>query len=211
MIHHFRRHIWFYLAAVLGILLWLALDGLGQSLRIALAGDVFFAAYLVSAARRMDASSPAAIRSRSAASDEGILIIVLITLAAMMLSFVSIFGLVNAPGPTHLPLLLLSLASVPLGWVTLHTVMAWHYAHEFYAPGPDAGDTGGLGFPGTVEPTVWDFLYFSFVIGMTAQVSDVQITNGDLRRLALFQGVVSFFFNAVIVALAVNVAIAQAH
>ncbi len=211
MIHHFRRHIWFYQAAVLGMLLWMVLGRLGQPLRIALAGDVFFAAYLVSAAWRMDTSSPAAIRSRSAASDEGILIIVLITLAAMMLSLIAIFGLVNAPGPTHLPLLLLSLASVPLGWVTLHTVMAWHYAHAFYRPRPDGGDTGGLDFPGTKEPTVWDFLYFSFVIGMTAQVSDVQITSGGLRRLALFQGVVSFFFNAVIVALAVNVAIAQAH
>lgn len=207
MFHHFRRHLWFYQAAVLGVLVWVVLRHLEQPLRLALAGDVFFLFYLVSAAWRIQASSPAVIRERAAVSDEGIFVILLITLAAVVLSFLAIFGLVNAPGGRHLPLFLLSLACVPLGWLTLHTVMAWHYAHEYYGPRTD----GGLVFPGTKEPEVWDFLYFSFVVGMTAQVSDVQITDGGLRRLALLHGVVSFFFNTVIVALAVNVAIAQAR
>lgn len=206
MSHHFRRHLWFYQAAVLGVLTWAVLRHLEQPLRLALAGDAFFLAYLVSAAWRIDTSSPDVIRERAAASDEGILVILLVTLAAVALSFTAIFGLVNAPGAGHLPLFLLSLASVPLGWLSLHTVMAWHYAHEYYGPGTE----GGLDFPGTKEPEVWDFLYFSFVVGMTAQVSDVQITDGGLRRLVLLHGVVSFFFNTVIVALAVNVAIAQA-
>lgn len=209
MSHHFRRHLWFYQAALLGVLVWVALRHLDQPLRLALAGDVFFFAYLVSAAWRMNISSLDVIRERAAVSDEGILVILLLTIAAVALSFTAIFGLVNAPGPEHLPLFLLSLASVPLGWITLHTVMAWHYAHEYY--GPEGDEEGGLDFPGTKEPGLWDFLYFSFVIGMTAQVSDVQISHGALRRMVLVHSVVSFFFNTVIVALAVNVAIAHAR
>jgi uncharacterized membrane protein len=211
MSHHFRRHLWFYQAAILGILAWAAMRHLDTAPRVALAGDVFFLVYLISAAWRIDTASPDTIRQRAALSDEGILVILLIVIAAVVLSFAALFGLVNASHPPHLPLLLASLAAVPLGWLTLHTLMAWHYAHEYYAPHPHGGDAGGLEFPGTKEPEAWDFVYFSFVIGMAAQVSDVQVSDGGIRRMVLFHGVVSFFFNAVILALAVNVAIAEAH
>lgn len=210
--HHFRRHLSFYLALLLGVILWAALHGLEGPLRLALAGDLFFATYLVAAGWRMIGASPDSIRKQAEQDDEGILVIILLTVASVVLSFVAIFGLVNAPGTRHLGLFLLSLAGVPLGWLTLHTVMTWHYAHLFYAPGDgDGKDRGGLEFPGTDEPVMSDFLYYSFVVGMTAQVSDVQVSAQGLRRLTLLHGVISFFFNAVIVALAVNVAIGQAH
>jgi uncharacterized membrane protein len=64
---------------------------------------------------------------------------------------------------------------------------------------------GGLEFPNCTQPDYWDFLYFSFVIGMTSQVSDVQILSRRLRRLALFHGVLSFFFNTAIVAMSINI------
>jgi uncharacterized membrane protein len=210
--HHFTRHMWFYLALLLGVILWAALRGLEGPLRLALAGDLFFATYLLAAGLRMVGASPDSIRKQAVRDDEGILVIILLTVASVVLSFVAIFGLVNAPGSRHLGLFLLSLAGVPLGWLTLHTVMTWHYAHLFYAPGDgDRKDKGGLEFPGTGEPVMSDFLYYSFVVGMTAQVSDVQVSGRGLRRLTLLHGVISFFFNAVIVALAVNVAIGQAH
>jgi uncharacterized membrane protein len=99
--------------------------------------------------------------------------------------------------------------SVPLGWLTLHTVIAFHYAHLYYAAGPPKGgartDARGLGFPGAEEPTLWDFLYHSFVVGMTSQVSDVQVQSAEMRRLVLIHGVTSFFMNTVLLALAVNV------
>ena len=60
---------------------------------------------------------------------------------------------------------------------------------------------------GDVEPGSWDFLYYSFVVGMTAQVSDVQVLSTAMRRVTLAHGVVSFFYNTVLLALAVNVAI----
>jgi uncharacterized membrane protein len=153
------------------------------------------------------------LRRRASFADEGNLLIVLITLAAIVLSFGSIFSLLNAtqqPDALQLGLLLLT---VPLGWTTLHTSMAFHYAHLFYRPQiSDRNDNaGGLQFPNSPEPGIWDFLYYSFVVGMTAQVSDVQVVSSDMRRMTLAHGVVSFFFNTVIVALAVNVAVGAAH
>jgi uncharacterized membrane protein len=90
--------------------------------------------------------------------------------------------------------------------------MALHYAHLFYSAPTlhDGPATGGLQFPETQEPEPWDFLYYSFVIGMTAQVSDVQVCSVAMRRVTLAHGVVSFFFNTVILALAVNVAVGTA-
>ena len=98
--------------------------------------------------------------------------------------------------------------TVFISWTTLHVIYAVHYAHIYYDPTERKDDgkvRGGLEFPGTKEPDYWDFVYFSFVVGMTCQVSDVQITARHLRHLATAHGVVSFFYNTVVVALAVNV------
>ncbi|MBV9521722.1 MAG: DUF1345 domain-containing protein, partial [Alphaproteobacteria bacterium] len=65
---------------------------------------------------------------------------------------------------------------------------------------------GGLAFPGEARPDYWDFLYFAFVVGMTCQVSDVQVTSRAMRRLTLIHGIVAFFFNTVILALTINIA-----
>lgn len=215
MSHHLRRHLPFYVALLMGVAAWFGLGmvaGVDSASRLALAGDVFFAAYLASAFVRMRGSTPQAIRKHAADGDEGILIIILITLGAVVLSLDAIFGLVNASDHSNPAILLLSLLGVPLGWTTLHTVMAFHYAHRYYAPHADGGgkDAGGLDFPGDAEPSAWDFMYYSFVIGMTAQVSDVEVSDPALRRMTLLHSIPSFFFNTVILALAVNVAVAQA-
>jgi uncharacterized membrane protein len=93
--------------------------------------------------------------------------------------------------------------------------MAVQYAHVYYAQiarDNDAHrDAGGLIFPGAIDPVAADFLYHSFVIAMTAQVSDVQVCRSSMRRVVLWHGVASFFFNAVILALAVNVASGLTH
>ena len=87
-------------------------------------------------------------------------------------------------------------------------MFALHYAHSYYAdadPRDSRRHGGGLAFPGERNPEYWDFLYFSFVIGMTFQVSDVQIQDHSLRSIALVHGVVAFFFNVVIMALTINI------
>jgi uncharacterized membrane protein len=92
-------------------------------------------------------------------------------------------------------------------WTLTHTIVALHYAHHFYGDDETREgrqDRGGLGFPDKNLPDYWDFLYFSFVVGMTCQVSDVQVTSRAMRRMVLAHGVLSFFFNTFILALAVN-------
>ena len=106
----------------------------------------------------------------------------------------------GARQPTQL---VLAITTIVLSWAFIHTMFALHYAHEFY----DDEGGGGLTFPGPdEEPDYWDFMYFSFVIGMTSQVSDVGITSKPIRRTVAAHGVVSFVFNVALLALTVNIA-----
>jgi uncharacterized membrane protein len=105
----------------------------------------------------------------------------------------------------HVLRIVLASLSMLASWTLTHTMFALYYAHHYYGTGDaDHADRGGLQFPGEPTPDYWDFFYFSFVIGMTCQVSDVQVGSRPMRRLVLIHGVLSFFFNAVILALAVN-------
>lgn len=93
-----------------------------------------------------------------------------------------------------------------LSWVMVHTVFTFHYAHMYYDV-PDKGSTkvsGGLDFPNEDEPDYIDFAYFSFVIGCTFQVSDVEISSRKIRRMALLHGLLSFGLNTFVVALTIN-------
>jgi uncharacterized membrane protein len=93
-----------------------------------------------------------------------------------------------------------------LSWLTTHVSFAYRYAHEYYTVDGACGPEGGLVFPGDEKPDYLDFIYFSFVLGMTFQVSDINITAKKLRRLATVQGLIGFLFNTVILALSVNIA-----
>lgn len=90
-------------------------------------------------------------------------------------------------------------------WLLVHTIFALHYAHGYYQDSTTNADQGGLDFPDDREPDYWDFFYFSFVIGMTSQVSDVEISSRQLRRLALLHGILSFFFNTTLLAMSINI------
>jgi uncharacterized membrane protein len=103
--------------------------------------------------------------------------------------------------------LLLTLLTVIFSWMLVHTVYGLRYAHAFYGDSDEPGmnrHAGGLIFPGDPSPDYFDFAYFSFVIGMTCQVSDVQITSRRMRRITLFHSVLSFGFNTMILALLIN-------
>ncbi len=219
---HIRHHGAFYVAVAAGIIVWILAWRLGWPIPPVLGGDAFFVIYLafvVSARIRMNSDD---LRRHAGEEDEGILIIILLAVAAIVFSLTAIFALLNQAGRPGAWQLACAIASVPLGWLTLHTIAAFHYAHLYYAPSderpadaspPDVsiGDAGGLQFPGDAAPGAWDFLYYSFVIGMTAQVSDVTVLTSNMRRLTLAHGVLSFFYNTVLIALAVNLAITQAR
>lgn len=96
-----------------------------------------------------------------------------------------------------------------LSWVLVHTLFALRYAHIYYGNDVDnpSNHAGGLEFPGEKRPEYFDFAYFSFVLGMTFQVSDVAITSRPLRTLAMFHGMISFAYNTVMIALVINLTV----
>lgn len=104
--------------------------------------------------------------------------------------------------------LAISISTVVLSWILVHSIFAMRYAHAYYAGARSAARpdvAGGLIFPEEKNPDYFDFAYFSFVIGMTCQVSDVQISARALRRTALWHGLIAFGFNTAILALLVNI------
>ncbi len=211
---HLRHHARFYLTALLGVLVWFAVPDLDPAIRSTLAGDAFFATYLLVTGIQIARATTASMRRRASYEDEGVLVIFLMAVAAVVVSELAIFDLIHNEGlPVRLRLGL-AVVTVLLAWLTMHTIAAVHYAHIYYArasdPHDEDGDAGGLMFPGTPVPDFSDFLYYAFVVGMTAQVSDVQVSNRRMRRITLAHGVLSFLFNTVLLALAVNVAASQA-
>lgn len=211
---HLRHHTRFYLTGLLGFGAWLLSPALNPALRLTVAGDVFFASYLLATGIQIARATTSSMRRRAAYEDEGIVVIFLITIAAIVVCELAIFDLIHSediPGRLRLGL---AVVTVLLAWTTMHTIAAVRYAHVYYAPARDPhdedGDAGGLSFPGTPAPDFSDFIYYAFVVGMTAQVSDVQVTSRRMRRLTLGHGVLSFLFNTVLLALAVNIAASQA-
>ncbi len=154
------------------------------------------------------------MRLRAALQDEGQFVILLLTAGAAVFSMITValelHGLKDLPAESTAEHVGLAAATIVCSWFVTHTMFALHYAHGFYIdPDPDddkEASRGGLDIPGCPRPDYWDFLYFSVTIGMTFQTSDVQIKNRALRRQALAHGVLSFFFNTVILALSVNIA-----
>ena len=200
------RHRTFWVALLTGIVAGigaLALP-LGDAARALVAADMFFAVYLVGIIGQAHKATPDDLRRHAAERDEGLPFILVLALGAVLISLTAILLVLQKPA--GLVEGTLALAAVPLGWAMVQMVMAMHYAHAFYAP----GDQKRLAFPGTDAPGLWDFLYFAFGIGMTAQVSDVTVRTGLLRRWVLGHAVGSFFYNTVILALAVNAGVALA-
>jgi uncharacterized membrane protein len=165
--------------------------------------DVAIGFYLVMAFRLMAGCDVNHIRRRAALQDEGRFTILVLVVASALASLMAI--LAELSGGSRQPAqLALAGVTILLSWAFMHTIFALHYAHDYY--GDKAAKTGGLSFPGEEAPDYWDFVYFSLVIGMTSQVSDVAITARPLRRLAAAHGVVSFIFNVTLLALMVNIA-----
>ncbi|EEQ00077.1 DUF1345 domain-containing membrane protein [Yersinia ruckeri] len=76
----------------------------------------------------------------------------------------------------------------------------------FYLNQPTPEKVLPLIFPDQIaKPTYWDFLYFAFTIGVASQTADVSIGSPDVRRVVLFQSVLSFIFNMTILGLSINV------
>jgi uncharacterized membrane protein len=201
----YRRHGRFLIAFVLGLGAGLVAWAFSFTLVIALlvAADSFFLIYLLLTARIVGSTGPDDLRRHAEDEDEGLALILLLAGMAVLVSVTAIFLVLNAD-ESSLAARLTALVSLPLGWATVHTLIAFHYAYLHYR---DEEKAKGFAFPGKGDPDAWDFLYASFTIGMTAQVSDIDVNTRPLRRAVLVHGVASFFYNTGILALAVNAAV----
>jgi uncharacterized membrane protein len=179
-------------------------SSLGLVTRLLISWDIFVALYLLLVYAMMYRSGLRGIRRNAVLQDDGRILIPVMTVAG---AFASIAAIVFELAGTHRSASGLTLATgtIALSWAAVHTAFALHYAHEYYR----GAKPGGLQFPsGDTQDHAdyWDFVYFSFVIGMTAQVSDVGITDKTIRRTATVHGIISFVFNTALVALMVNIA-----
>jgi uncharacterized membrane protein len=150
------------------------------------------------------------LRKRASLGDTHLWIILGVVVIAAAASFAALAFVLQKPegAPTSslVGRICVAVGTLALSWTLVHAMFAIRYAHYYYGD-PEADGTlrGGLQFPGKGHPDFWDFMYYAFVVGMTCQVSDVQVLTKPMRRLTLAHGVLSFFFNAGVLALAVNI------
>lgn len=162
-------------------------------------------------------ANPSHTQERAAVEDPGrnaVLGIVLLSVIIGLASAIAILGRVPHVNTVNekLVIYLLGVGAVVTGWLLIHTLFTFRYAHLFYFDDDDDNQADrGLTFPGTKEPSDFDFAYFSFVVGMTFQVSDVQVTDSGVRRVVLFHGLISFAYNTAILALVINIASGLLH
>ncbi len=167
---------------------------------------VFFASLvpLVRGAR------PDEMRAYAQRNDANRALMLAVTIAVSLVVLVAVGSELiekGAPKPTAVALIVTTLA---LAWTFANMVYALHYAHIYYTrsepgEGDKPADRAGLDFPDTSEPTYWDFIYFSFTLGMTFQTSDVQMTSTGMRKTAVFHCLAAFVFNLGILAFTINV------
>jgi uncharacterized membrane protein len=194
-----------FFSIVIGILAFFLLPGsLRLATRLLISWDIFVTLYLALAYVMMFRSGLAHIRRNAVLQDDGRFLILLVTALG---AFASIAAIVFELGASQrsVPQMTLATVTIALSWAAVHTTFALHYAHDYYR----GAKAGGLQFPSgdaNENPDYWDFVYFSFVIGMTAQVSDVGITDKTIRRTATAHGIISFVFNTALLALMVNIA-----
>lgn len=167
--------------------------------------------FLISTWVLMVQAIPKTMRRNAQSQDEGRLVILSLITASACASILAITFILRETKDQNINIIIthiiLAVITIIGSWLLVHTIFAIHYAHEYYQDHKTLSNSpaAGLDFPEDIEPDYWDFLYFAFVIGMTSQVSDVQITSRSLRRLSLFHGILSFFFNTVIVAMSINI------
>lgn len=145
------------------------------------------------------------MRHAAQANDANRAALLALTVLICIVILIAVGSLIATRQAAHWQGLALIVATLVLTWLFANTVFALHYAHLYYLPGADGsgGDRGGLAFQNPA-PGYWDFLYFSFTLGMTFQTSDVSITGAHIRKVVLGHSMAAFLFNMGVLAFTVN-------
>lgn len=211
-----HRHMQFAVSACVGIAALIVALILRSPLAYSIGANAFFAAYIILVVAQMPMLTGRYLSRNARATDQPVLVIFVVTLIVVAVAIISLFQLINRKDSAPAVELTFALMSIPLGWFTIHAMAALHYAHVYWMDDEetDSGSkskqkkpVGGLEFTGKEQPDGWDFLYFSTTVGMTSQTSDTEVSTTQMRRIVLLHSIVSFFFNTVIVAAAVNLAV----
>ena len=205
----YRLIVCFFLGAVCFLILYI--EKVEVFTRIVISWDVFGLFMLITIWRMFFSLQPEQVRKQAQVEDESRTIIFVIVLASVLISLMGIVILLNTKTKglinTHIhgPV---SILGVGISWLVLHSIFTLRYAHLYYDNISDNNNIkGGIVFPEENYPDYLDFAYFAFIIGMTFQVSDTNITLKKIRRLALLHGIISFVYNTIIVAISISVII----
>ena len=196
------------IAVGLAVTLGLGVTDWSIATRLLLGWDLGVVLYLLLVYQLMITCGIDEIRRRASEDDEGALALLILTGIsglAIMGAIIAELGIAKIAGqPRSGYGVAIAMVTILASWAFVHTIFALHYAHEYYGERGDHA-IGGLTFPGRQAPDYWDFLYFSLVIAMTSQVSDVVITSKVIRRIVTVHGALAFFFNVAVFALTVNI------
>lgn len=210
---HFHARSRLAISALTALAVALFAPFMGSStIRAVVAYDAAACVYLALAWHMILNCTAGQTRERAAMDDPGRAAVFLIVLASGVAIVISALVVLRAGTTLAITatetLLGLTVSAAFLSWALTHTAFALHYAHLYYGGAARNGDTSstseGLLFPGSGDPSDLDFAYVAFTVGMTFQVSDVQVTSDGFRRAILGQSVLAFVYNTVIVALVLN-------
>jgi len=145
------------------------------------------------------------MREAAKRNDANRVLLLVITAIVSLVVLVAVAAELSQGGRPKPLMIVLVLGTLVQSWIFSNFVYALHYAHLFYSSGEGGTDCGGITFPGTKEPDYWDFIYFASCLGMTFQVSDMNIETGHIRRVVTFHCLAAFVFNLGILAFTINV------
>jgi uncharacterized membrane protein len=187
----------------------LAGQELWATTRALIGWDAGVAVYLGLALHLMASSDTARIRRQAETQDDGKSMILILTVLATAASVAAIVSELSAvpdlPDGQKSVHVLLAAVTIPAAWFFVHTAFALHYAHDYYGSLDEPG-APGLDIPDEPEPDYFDFLYFSFILGTSAQTADISIRSRAMRRISLVHCTLAFFFNTTVLALTINIA-----
>jgi uncharacterized membrane protein len=206
--HHWHHHARFYVALALGLAAAAAARALQWPAPAALGADAFFLVFVLWSLWLAATLTGADLEKKADIEDEGAFVILLLTLAAIVYTSFAIFTTLNG-GHRDAAATLIVLAGAPLSWLMLQSVMAFRYADLYYRRNERKDWIAPVNFPKTPEPGPAEFVYLAMVVGMTAQVADTNVQSTGMRRAVTLHSVVSFFFNTVLIAMAVNAAVSK--
>ncbi|MES2056988.1 MAG: DUF1345 domain-containing protein [Pseudomonadota bacterium] len=197
------RFLTFVLVFAVGLIVLIPIPALGEGLGTMAAFDIATALFLALVAPLLR-SEAKDMRRHAKANDANRALLLGITGTVTTVILVAVASEIMGGKSSHLGIALIVVTLV-LAWLFSNTIYALHYAHLFYLDNGKGKDNGGVDIPNCTEPDYWDFVYFSFTLGMTFQTSDVQITAPRIRRVVIGHCLAAFIFNIGVLAFTINV------